>query len=93
MLKLIIIVAVVLLGAALTALNPQLIRFDYYFGLLELPLSWLLVAALSIGGLLGMASSLLVMLDARRDQARLRRKLRVAEYESESLRMVSKQED
>jgi putative membrane protein len=91
--KLMILLTVVLLGAGLTSLNPQSIRFDYYFGVIELPLSLLLVASLSVGGLLGIASSLLTVLEARRDSARLRRKVRLCEHEIEQLRAVSGQGD
>lgn len=47
--------AVLALGVILGALNPDLVKFDAFFGILEVPLSVLLAISLVIGLLIGSA--------------------------------------
>lgn len=57
-------------GLALHGRNHQAVRFDFYLGTLQLPLSVLLVGALGIGAILGLLALLPQFL---RQRFRLRR--------------------
>jgi putative membrane protein len=91
-LRLFILVVVAILGAGLATLNASVVRFDYYFGTIQLPLSLILVVALAVGALLGVLSSLTVALEVRRENTRLRRKARVTEQEVTNLRTLPLQD-
>lgn len=86
--KFFVILLVVVLGASLATLNADVVRFNYYFGTIELPLSLILVASLGVGALFGMLSGITLSLDQRRENARLRRKIQVAEQEISNLRTL-----
>jgi putative membrane protein len=90
--KFLILLTVVALGAGLAALNAEPVRFDYYFAVVRLPLSLILVGALAIGALLGVLAGLSVALEVRRENARLRRKARVTEQEITNLRTLPLQD-
>ena len=51
--NLILVVAVVFVGLAFHIKNDAPITLNYYLGAVELPLSWVVVAALLVGVLLG----------------------------------------
>lgn len=91
-LKLLVILCVVLLGAGLATLNGVAVRLDYYFGIVALPLSVTLVGALVVGALLGVVASLGMTLEARRENGRLRRKVRLIERELGTLRSLPLQD-
>lgn len=87
-LRVIIIVLVILLGAAFAGLNADEVLFDYYFGQVTLPLSLALAAALFVGALCGVIASSLVIFQLRHDLSRIRQKARVAEAELKNLRKI-----
>ena len=91
-LRLIILLPVIAGGAALASLNAEQVRFDYYFGAIDVPLSFLLVGSLGAGVLLGVLASLTLALGARRESARLRRKARLTEQEIVTLRTLPLQD-
>ena len=88
LLKLLVILLVMVLGAAFTVMNPVNVPVEYYFGQRELPLPVLLLGALAVGALLGMLSGLGAILGLKRDNARLRRRERLAVEEVNNLRSI-----
>lgn len=88
-----LIIIVVLLGVSFSVLNAQPVTLDYYFAKGDIPLSIVVVASLSMGVLLGMASSLLVLYKVRRELARTRKKLQLKEKEINNLRAIPLQDN
>jgi putative membrane protein len=91
-LKLLFLFGVVLLGAAVAVLNAGIIHLDYYFGVVALPLSVVLVGAIGVGALLGVLASLVTSWELHRDNVRLRRKVRLTEQEVSNLRTLPLQD-
>lgn len=75
-------------GATLAKLNGDSVVFNFYFSTVEMPLVALLYAALTIGALAGVVLSLAMILDARREASRLRKRLAVCEQEIKNLREI-----
>jgi len=69
-------------------INAEPINVNYYFGTLEQPLALVLVLTLFIGAVLGLFSSLFVILLSRREVAKLRRHLKSTEQEVMNLRAL-----
>ena len=88
-----LIIAVVLLGVSFSVLNAQPVTLDYYFSNGEIPLSIIVVASLSLGVILGMASSLLVVYRIRRELAKARKQLLLKEKEINNLRAIPLQDN
>jgi putative membrane protein len=88
LLKLLVILLLMALGAALAVMNPENVLVDYYFGRRELPLAVMLLGALGVGALLGMLAGLGTILGLKRDNARLRRRERLAVDEVNNLRSI-----
>jgi lipopolysaccharide assembly protein A len=76
MLRLVLVGIALLLGLAFHSRNHQAVTLDFYASTIELPLSWLVVAALIIGALLGALTLLPRLLSVRRA---LRRELKRAQ--------------
>jgi putative membrane protein len=77
-----------LVGVALAVMNADPVNLNYYFGSRELPLSVLLVGAVFVGAILGMAAGLGGMLRVKRENADLRRQARLASEEVNNLRSL-----
>jgi uncharacterized integral membrane protein len=75
-------------GATLAKLNGDSVVFNFYFSTVEMPLVALLYIALTIGALSGVVLSLAMILDARREASRLRKRLAVCEQEIKNLREI-----
>jgi putative membrane protein len=88
LLKLLVILLLMALGGAFTAMNAINVPVDYYFGQRELPLPVVLLGALGLGALLGMLAGLGTILGLKRDNARLRRRERLAVEEVNNLRSI-----
>ena len=71
-------ILVVIAGAAFAVLNSSLVGFNYYFGMVELPLSLLLALALFAGVLLGVFVGTLMLLRLKRELLRVSEKARLA---------------
>lgn len=87
-LKLLILLLVAVIGAALTVVNPEPVRLDLYMVSFQSPLPLILVGALALGGLLGILASLGLILRIKRENLRLRRKAQLAEREISNLRIL-----
>lgn len=75
-------------GLAFHVRNNQPISLDYFAGNLALDLSWVVVAALVIGALLGIAAMGVTVLGLRHEVRRLARRCERAEREVTSLRSL-----
>ncbi len=88
LIRLILFLLVMLVGAALAVMNADLVNLNYYFGSRELPLSVLLVGAVFVGAILGMVAGLGGMMRVKRENASLRRQARLASEEVNNLRSL-----
>jgi putative membrane protein len=62
LIKLLVFLLLIVLGAAFAVLNSQIITLDFYFSVIDLPVSVVIVAFMSIGALLGVIASSGIML-------------------------------
>ena len=88
LIKLLIILVLIIVGAAFAVHNGDNVTVNYYFGNLDLPLSLLLIATLIIGAVAGMFSATGSILRLKRENAALRRKSKVVSEEVENLRAI-----
>lgn len=86
LLFLILFLLLLALGISFAVHNAVPITLNYYFGSITGPLSLVVVIALAIGAMLGVSTSLLLVLSQRRKVARLKRKLDTCEQEIRNLR-------
>ncbi len=86
--KLSLFFIIIILGILLHLKNNQIIEFNYYVGSIEIPVSLLLVLALITGAILGMLSSLPMLLRLKSEKTRLEKLSRVTEKEINSLRVM-----
>ena len=87
-LKLLIMLVIMLIGAAFAVMNSSMVNLNYYFGSQMLPLSVILVGAIILGALLGVLASLAGSLRLRSENAALRREIRLASQEVKNLRAI-----
>jgi len=66
---------------------------DYYLGVLELPFSFIVVAVLSIGVILGVLVSIPAQLKIKRENTRLHKQLSSTEKEINALRVIPVKDD
>ncbi len=88
LLKLILILFVVLIGVVFHLRNDQRIALDYLLGSTEFYFSIWIVTALALGVILGMVSSLPVIIKLKRDNVKLQRQVNVSEKEINNLRVI-----
>jgi len=86
LLLLILTLSLVALGVSFTVHNAEPVQLNYYFGTVTGPLSLIVVLALAVGAVLGVGTSLILMLSQRRKLSSLRRKLNMCEQEIRNLR-------
>lgn len=79
---------IAVIGVTLAKLNGDSAVFNFYFSNVELPLIVLLYMALAIGALAGILVSVLMIFNARREAARLRKRLNLCEQEIKNLREI-----
>ena len=87
-LLIIFLLCIALFGSALTQLNVEVVKFNYYFGSIEILLPLLLMLALACGVLLGGLLTLGMTLSAGAEKRRLHRTLRLREQEIRNLREI-----
>lgn len=83
-----ILLLLAVVAGVLAQHNAEQVALDLYFLTTEAPLVVLLYAALAIGALAGVLLTLSIALGARRDAARLRKRLHVCEQEIKNLREI-----
>lgn len=77
------------IGIGFALLNHIPVDFDYFFGKLSIPLSLLLVSALSIGFLLGFLAFSIKLFKMRCENSRLSCQVRGSKRELENLRSMA----
>jgi putative membrane protein len=88
LIKLIVAVLLMVLGAAFAIVNEQPVELDLYFVAVSMPLSMILLLAMGVGILLGSLVSFLYFMKIRKENAELRRQARLAEQEVKNLRSL-----
>ncbi len=86
--KLIIVFAILLSGLAFHLKNNQMIELNYYAGVLDMPLSWLVVIVLFIGALLGVLASLPMIIKLKQQKFKLEKQIKNSEKEINNLRVM-----
>jgi lipopolysaccharide assembly protein A len=86
--KLIIVFAILLFGLAFHLKNNQMIELNYYVGVLDMPLSWLVVILLFIGAMLGVLASLPMIIKLKHQKLRLEKQIKNSEKEINNLRVM-----
>lgn len=88
LLKLVVVFMLVGLGASFASLNAGTVRLDFYFVAREVPVALALVAALGLGGLLGVLAASGRIAHLRQEASELRRKVRLSAEEISNLRTL-----
>lgn len=86
--KLCIIVVVLFIGLAFHLRNDQFVLFDYYLGSFELPFSFMVVAAFSIGAVAGVLALVPTLTKLKAENHKLLRRVQVSEKEINNLRIL-----
>lgn len=86
--KLILVFVILLIGLAFHLKNNQLIELNYYVGVINMPMSWLVVFVLFIGSMLGVMASLPLLIKLKRDKSKLERQIKNSEKEINNLRVM-----
>ena len=86
--KLLILVTFMVLGAAFALINDAPVRIDLYFIRPELPLSLLLLLALGFGIVLGGLAGMVYFMRVKKENADLKRKTRLVSEEVKNLRAM-----
>ncbi len=88
----IFLIILILLGITFAILNAEAVNINYYFGHSQLPLSLLLVLTFSIGLLIGLLVCSVFYLRAKRENYRLKSRLKTTEKEVDNLRTIPLQD-
>ncbi|MEM6998329.1 MAG: LapA family protein [Pseudomonadota bacterium] len=86
--RLIIVFVILLFGLAFHLKNNQFIELNYYVGVLNMPLSWLVVIVLFIGALLGILASLPMLIKLKQQKLKLEKQIKNSEKEINNLRVM-----
>lgn len=86
--KLILFMLIVMLGAVFAVLNAEPVQFNYYFGSVQMPLSLVMTIVLGAGVVLGILACMGLMFGMKRENLQLRRKSQLASQEVNNLRAL-----
>ena len=86
--KLIIFLFFLIIGAAFAILNSEMVKLDYYFSFVELPLSIVLIAFMTLGALLGIFACSSLMLRLKHENNGLKRQANMVKEEVKNLRTI-----
>ena len=86
LIKFILVIVFLVIGAAFAIINDQPVELDLYFLVTSLPLSLILLLAVGVGILLGAIVSAFYFMRIRKENADLRRQSRLVEQEVKNLR-------
>jgi putative membrane protein len=89
----IVLLLILLLVLFFTLLNTDAIRINYHFGIIEGPLSLVLLVAVLAGTMLGIVASLGIIIRHRRELARLKRQIKNTATEVANLRNMPIKDD
>ena len=84
----IILLLVALLGLSFALMNAAPVSLNYYFASVQAPLSLIVVLSIVVGALLGILAMAGMVLRQKREMARLRKSMRLAEKEISNLRSL-----
>ena len=79
---------VVLLGLSFSVINAEPVSLNYYYGQTDIPLSIIIVLAIVIGALLGIFTSLSLVVKAKSELKKLRKEIKLKEQEIVNLRAI-----
>jgi len=85
---LVVFLLVSVVGLSFALMNAETVMLSYYFGTVSAPLSIVVAIVLAIGALLGVSACMGMVLSLKRENARLRRNMKIAEKEVENLRSL-----
>jgi len=88
LLKLLLFVFLLIVGGAFAVLNAQSVQLDFYFWIIDLPLSVVLIGFVSAGVLLGVIASSGIMLKLKHENSGLKRKASLVHEEVKNLRTL-----
>ena len=83
-----VLIIVALIGLSFALMNADNVVLNYYFGSIEAPLSLVIVLAVALGAVLGVVASMWVVIGQKREAAKLRKAVKVAEKEIDNLRSL-----
>jgi putative membrane protein len=83
-----VLLIVALLGLSFALMNAEPVQLNYYFGILQAPLSLVVVFAIAAGAGLGVLASMGLVVTQKRELAKLRKSIKVAEKEVSNLRSL-----
>jgi len=86
--SIIFIVVILLLVLLFTLLNAEPVSLNYYLGQVEQPLALILVVTFVAGALIGLLTSVVMILSARHDVSKLRKQIKHTEQEVMNLRSI-----
>lgn len=84
----ILVLVVILLGIVFHLRNDQLVVLDYFLGSNEFYFSIWLVSAFATGAIVGMLSTVPIILKSKREKLQLQRTLKMNEKEINNLRAI-----
>lgn len=84
----VILLVVALLGLSFALMNAELVSLNYYFATIQVPLSMVVVLAIVVGALLGVLTMLGMALGQKRELAKMRKSIKLAEMEISNLRSL-----
>ena len=79
---------VAIFGISFAVLNADSVKFNYYFGHFDAPLSLIIVISLACGAVLGVLASLTLIVRLKHEQTKLKKSIALAEKEVENLRSL-----
>ena len=82
-----------IIGILFAVLNAEPVTLHYYFGDKQLPLSLVIISSIIVGALLGIVASAVIILQLKRDNARLRKLSATSEKELKNLRTMPIKDD
>ncbi len=90
--KFLFVVIIVAIGLAFHVKNDIMVTINYYLGTIDVSLSVVVIASLLIGALLGMFTSLGMIVPLRRERSKLKKSVKTAEQEVSNLRSIPLQD-
>jgi len=83
-----ILIAALTVAGGFAWLNPDPVKLDLGFAVVDVPVSYVLITCVAIGWLLGLLTASVWLMRALREKRRLNRSVRKAEAEVENLQKL-----
>ena len=84
----ILLLLLILVGITFAILNAEPVSLHFYFGQSQLPLSLLLVLALTVGWIIGMIICGIFYVKLKGENYRIKSRIKIAEKEIDNLRAI-----